>query len=326
MNIFDPDFFNTTRVTHIALTIFLVTISIPLYVILFYPVILEGKFSTTIGKRIFGLWVINNSGIKITWKEAFIRSMTKLLPLLLLIDALIAIGQKISAQRATDMVLGTRIVVNKRELDDLEDFIEKVSKLLPFSSQNKEKITAELRLDLRETIGETVPFDLITSFGEPRKVAKDIMQGEDWVVNQANPIFRTIAYIIDLVISILIGILIMFIPMGVITYFEPEFFMYIRTYIQMIIILFVASIPLYSLVIYPLILEGKYSTTIGKYMFRLKVLDNSGIKISWNQALIRSLSKIFPLLIVIDLLEGYRKKKTFCKALDIIAESQVVKI
>ena len=94
----------------------------------------------------------------------------------------------------------------------------------------------------------------------------------------------------------------------------------------MTVFLFVASIPLYILVFYPIMLEGIYSRTIGKWIFGLWTIDESGIKISWNQAVIRSLTKIFPILLIIELFYLFTSKSDKRRPLDKIAQTKVVKI
>lgn len=49
-----------------------------------YPTILEKVFSTTLGKRLYGLYVYDESGVRLTWSQAFRRNLTKIQPILLM--------------------------------------------------------------------------------------------------------------------------------------------------------------------------------------------------------------------------------------------------
>jgi uncharacterized RDD family membrane protein YckC len=78
-----------------------------------------------------------------------------------------------------------------------------------------------------------------------------------------------------------------------------------------------------------LIFEGLYSTTIGKRLLGLVVVDNSGIKITWKQSFLRNISKLNPLwvpLLILELIGGiYIRKTPHQRAFDIVAETKVVK-
>ncbi|MFX0065500.1 MAG: RDD family protein [Candidatus Hermodarchaeota archaeon] len=45
---------------------------------------LEKVFSTTLGKRLYGLYVYDDSEVRLTWSQAFRRNLTKTPPILLM--------------------------------------------------------------------------------------------------------------------------------------------------------------------------------------------------------------------------------------------------
>jgi uncharacterized RDD family membrane protein YckC len=86
--------------------------------ILGYFIVLEKTYSKTIGKRLLGLIVVDESGINITWQQSLIRNFTKVpfLASFLPFDVLFGIlsektrGRK---QRVLDFVAGTKIIQKK---------------------------------------------------------------------------------------------------------------------------------------------------------------------------------------------------------------------
>lgn len=78
----------------------------------FYFVILEVYWGGTIGKRIMGLGVQMTNGNKVTLEKAFIRNISKIHPILLLLDWLIAFvtpGDD-RRQKYSDRIAGTTVV------------------------------------------------------------------------------------------------------------------------------------------------------------------------------------------------------------------------
>ncbi len=83
--------------------------------ILGYFIFFERTYSTTPGKRFLGLTVVDESGIKITWTQSFIRNFTKVpfLTSFLPFDFLLGVlsektkGRKL---RVLDFVAGTKVV------------------------------------------------------------------------------------------------------------------------------------------------------------------------------------------------------------------------
>lgn len=96
-----------------------------------------------------------------------------------------------------------------------------------------------------------------------------------------------------------------------------------------LLLLFVVSVIL--ILIYEVVLERVFSRTIGKKVMGLMVVDKSGIQITWAQAVIRNLSKIFELLlsdVVLGMiLENQDLKRTQKqRGMDILADTIVVKL
>jgi uncharacterized RDD family membrane protein YckC len=77
-----------------------------------YSVILEVSWGATIGKRIMGLQVQTVSGSKITLDKAFIRNISKIFWLFLILDWLVAVATPGAdrRQKYSDRMAGTTVV------------------------------------------------------------------------------------------------------------------------------------------------------------------------------------------------------------------------
>jgi uncharacterized RDD family membrane protein YckC len=85
-------------------------------ILVLYSAIFEVSLGgMTIGKKLLGLQVQTTSGGKVTFDKAFLRNISKIYPLLLLLDWLLGIlssGNKM--QKYTDRMAGTVVVQSKQ--------------------------------------------------------------------------------------------------------------------------------------------------------------------------------------------------------------------
>ncbi len=111
------------------LSIFILTVISIIAIVSFitfflYNIILEYYYSKTVGKKIFGLTVVDLSGTKITLKQAIIRNLSKVafdkfVPLFLPIDTILGIllereeKPKYHKQRGLDILAETIVIKNK---------------------------------------------------------------------------------------------------------------------------------------------------------------------------------------------------------------------
>lgn len=94
---------------------------IPLIMGLFeilYFTIMEVSSGATLGKKVIGLQVQTTSGGRVTFDKAFIRNISKIYWLFLLLDWLIAVASPGSdpRQKYTDRIAGTTVVSTKSGL------------------------------------------------------------------------------------------------------------------------------------------------------------------------------------------------------------------
>jgi len=79
---------------------------------LLYFVLLEASSGATVGKKILGLQVQMTNGSKVTFDKAFIRNISKIYGLLLLLDWILGVATPGPDQRQkyTDRIAGTTVV------------------------------------------------------------------------------------------------------------------------------------------------------------------------------------------------------------------------
>ena len=237
--------------------------------------------------------------------------------------------------------------------NNIDRYIKEISEFLPYPSSLKSKLLAGLRIDVQSAMEDSKSNNPSLVFGSPRDVARNFTKSQEWGTERAGWWFRILAYLIDIGILGLfmlfytgggvLAILALFVPFDKISelfkgswgFDEPLTLQLDLTLIETIIFLtllfFLIGSTILIVLSYLVALEHYYSTTIGKKLLKLSVVDISGIRITWEQAIIRNLTKIFGGFLPIDFLLGLileRKnpqKTRKQRAFDILAETIVVK-
>jgi uncharacterized RDD family membrane protein YckC len=89
------------------------------------------------------------------------------------------------------------------------------------------------------------------------------------------------------------------------------------------------AVLIYSL--YFIGLEKVYATTIGKKLFGLLVVDNSGIRLTWKQSILRNFTKLpgiiefLPFDIILGIVKLERGRSAYQRATEILAEAIVIR-
>jgi uncharacterized RDD family membrane protein YckC len=83
-----------------------------------YFLVLEVSWGGTVGKRVIGLQVQTTKGTKINFSQAFIRNISKIFWVFLLLDWLIAVATTGAdrRQKYTDRIAGTTVVQTRQTL------------------------------------------------------------------------------------------------------------------------------------------------------------------------------------------------------------------
>jgi uncharacterized RDD family membrane protein YckC len=243
--------------------------------------------------------------------------------------------------------------MNKNTTRSIDEYIDEIAKLLPYPTSLMTKLLAGLRIDVETAMEGSQDKYPSTVFGIPRDVAKNLSRGYDWGTKRAGWWSRIFAYLIDFTIlgvflivyffAGIIFILTLFVPIDEIPdlfqgfwgFDEPKPIQLDLSLGETIIFLTLLFSLVGSAIIvfsgYIIALERYFSATIGKKLLKLSVVDVSGIKITWYQAIVRNLSKILGGFLPVDLvlgmiLERHSPDKTRKqRGLDILAETIVIK-
>ena len=217
---------------------------------------------------------------------------------------------------------------DKKTSNSILEYIKSISRLLPYSESEKAPVLLELQEDVYIAMESSEKKPPSVVFGSPSEVARNISIGHDWGTSPARWRIRFLASIIDF--TIIIGLFIFF---GLIRLYLADYQLEALKWhgLEIPFGFFFISLPAFGfLLVYFIVCEYVYSTTIGKKMLGLLVVDESGIKISWTQSFIRNITKV-PFLtsfLPFDFLLGILSEKTRGRqqrVLDFIAGTLVVK-
>ena len=211
-------------------------------------------------------------------------------------------------------------------LDPIDGYIREVSALLPYPEALKTPVLKELKRDVQDAMGtERRPPSVV--FGSPVDVAKNLSIAQNWGTKSASWSTRFIAFIIDMTLIFVVFTLFFIFQLILVDFHIDE----IRWYAMRIPFGFLfAGIPMVIFILcYFIIAEKTFSTTLGKKLLGLIVVDESGINITWAQSLIRNSTKV-PFLtsfLPFDFLFGILSEKTRGRkqrVLDFVAGTKVV--
>jgi uncharacterized RDD family membrane protein YckC len=203
-------------------------------------------------------------------------------------------------------------MAKQQALNPIDSYIKEINALLPYPEKRKTPVLEELRRDVQDAMGtDKRPPSVV--FGSINEVAKNLSIAQDWGTRPAGWGVRFLAYIIDFLAL-----------MGVFT----TFFI-----LQLILVDFqideirwhTMEIPFGFLFIgIPIV-----GFILSYHLLGLKVVDESGINITWTQSLIRNFTKV-PFLfsfLPFDILFGILSEKTRGRkqrVLDFVAGTKVV--
>lgn len=222
-------------------------------------------------------------------------------------------------------------MAKKQITDPIDSYIKEISNLIPYSENLKKPVLEELRRDVQDALGsDKRPPSVV--FGSVHEVAKNLSVAQDWGAKPAKWGLRTLAFLID---NILISGL--FFIVGIISLILADFpIENIRFYRYLDIpfnffFFFFIGIPILIFILgYFIFFEKIYATTLGKRLLGLMVVDETGISISWTQAVLRNFTKVpfiggfLPFDVIIGIFsEKTRDKKQ--RVLDFVAGTIVIK-
>ncbi|MHA2203428.1 MAG: RDD family protein, partial [Candidatus Hodarchaeales archaeon] len=192
----------------------------------------------------------------------------------------------------------------------LETYIQKVNSWLPYPQEKKTRLLENLRAEVYEALQDSGDSNPVIAFGDPYQIAKGLSLGQDWGTKPAGWGIRTLAFMIDVIL--IVSICLAYLILGLITILRiditqaltiselSETFDILRSNLEigsflilgLILLLFsLGAVLIYSA--YFVVLEKTYSATIGKKLLGLRVVDKSGIRLTWKQVILRNFTK-FP--------------------------------
>jgi uncharacterized RDD family membrane protein YckC len=209
-------------------------------------------------------------------------------------------------------------------MDLIKEYVQKVDTWLPYPMNLKTKLLENLKSDVLEVIEDTGEKDPVVAFGDPYYVAKSISQGQDWGTTRADYGIRFWAFLFDQFI-IFLAVFIGF-ALWMIGFLIP----YMRTGTRPIIPFITGIFLLFPYMLfwvygYFVIFEKMLDGTPGKLLLGLSVCDESGVRITWLQAIIRNLTKSEVFLLALEVLIAHYRNTNYQRLLDSVAQTIVVR-
>ncbi|UCE13012.1 MAG: RDD family protein [Candidatus Heimdallarchaeota archaeon] len=239
------------------------------------------------------------------------------------------------------------------KLNTIDGYIDEVRRYIPYTKEKTQEAINEFQIDVEAAMADTESKPPSTVFGSPRDVALNIIESHpEWYSKRAGWWLRLGAYLLDFFIEMIF--LLIYLSAGfllLITFNMPldelmqefdergqESFQLIDLFTpeKLLLIIFITFLTITTVMIflgYNAVLEYYFGATPGKRLLNLLVVDQTGIRISWKQAIIRNVSKILiseellPFDVVLGMiLEKFDPEKTQKqRGLDILAETIVIK-
>ncbi len=212
-------------------------------------------------------------------------------------------------------------------------YLRSIDHLLPYPDVLKRDALGELRQDVLEawedlTTQHSDPEEryqaLLALFGFPEEAARNLCQANEWHRHRAGFTHRMISYLIDGILSLFMSV-IPLIPVYMFRATEephdaPTFVL------RLVILLTFGTLSSLAIIGYFIFFEVKFTTTPGKRLLGLKVVSEAGIRITWQQGIIRNFTRIRGELLLLDVLIGkFIMKLDRQRAMDKLAETIVIK-
>ncbi|MFX0051697.1 MAG: RDD family protein [Candidatus Hermodarchaeota archaeon] len=236
----------------------------------------------------------------------------------------------------------------EEDFNQIDVYINEVSHFLPYPKSKKTEALEELRIDVQAAMKDSKGESPSTVFGNPRDVAKNVSQSHEWYNKRTSWVTRFFAWIIDLIIEIgliiiILGVGFLIIIVSVIPFDElmrifsgEEYYDLTFSAQNVLLLIFISILTIFTVIIligYNAIFEYYFGATVGKKLLNLGVVDLSGIRITWKQAIIRNFSKVIiseeflPIDVILGMiLERFDPDKARNqRGLDILAETIVIK-
>ena len=193
-----------------------------------------------------------------------------------------------------------------------DDYINQVLGMMPRATPNRDQIAAELRSHIAERLAAGhQEGDVLRQLGDPVKLAESYLSAEPLV---SAPFFsRAVAKLIDVV-----GVIAVICPTALLVaqLFHPNWWP-----IVMILIVCVGGSVLFG--VYTVFAEYRYGQTVGKRFQDLRVVKETGARMSLGQAIVRTLP-MFLQVYWIDVMFALFTEKSQ-RAFELLSKTRVVR-
>jgi uncharacterized RDD family membrane protein YckC len=194
-----------------------------------------------------------------------------------------------------------------------DDYINQVLGMMPGATPNRDQIAAELRAHIAERLAAGhQEGDVLRQLGDPVKLAESYLSADPLV---SAPFFsRALAKLIDIV-----GVIAVICPTALLVaqLFHPNWWP-----IVMILIVCVGGSVLFG--VYTVFAEYRYGYTVGKRFQDLRVVKETGARMSLGQAIVRTLP-MFLQVYWIDVMFALFTEKSQ-RAFEMLSKTRVVRI
>jgi uncharacterized RDD family membrane protein YckC len=217
-------------------------------------------------------------------------------------------------------------------LQYIDNYLTEVQNRLPYTAKLKNQVIDDFKADVFTAYEHQESWVSPTNiFGYSDEAARNIAASVDWNTTPAGWWRRILAFTIDSLLLFSIYIL-LFIAFGLTLNGKleenGESNLVDIVFGITILILFVGFLMAIAAG-YWIAAEKIYGKTPGKKLFGLIVVDQSGIKMNWEQSIVRNLTKIVGEFLFFDFLLGVVMENDPDKsqrAMDVLAKTEVLKL
>jgi uncharacterized RDD family membrane protein YckC len=191
-----------------------------------------------------------------------------------------------------------------------DDYINRVLDRLPRSTPSRAQIALELRGLIAERVGHGQTADeVLHQLGDPAALAESYLSAVP-LVPAGHPA-RLVAKFIDV-----LSFFVVLVPAAVAAWFA------VTEELAPLFVLGVIVLGSFSFATYTVVAESWYGQTLGKHLMKLRVVRESGARISVGQSIVRQLPMFFEVFAVDALFALFTEKRQ--RAFEMLSKTRVV--
>jgi uncharacterized RDD family membrane protein YckC len=209
-------------------------------------------------------------------------------------------------------------------MNEVERYIREVLRNISAPPQERQRIEADLRAHLEESLATGEPAkEIIARMGSPTEIATVFMAQVSlryagfWWRLAAYGIDLAIIFVVASILAILAIVLVSFVPRS------PVGLDWIVGGALLALLVSAVLGIIGVIVLYFPILEARFGQTAGKHLLSLRVLKENGLPIGYKEAFLRRLSFYFRMLPVDALFIPFTAKRQ--RAFDLVARTIVIR-